>query len=290
MQSSIAAILFPLFAIAALGFFIGRRLKPDLTTVNRLNVDVFAPALIFAALVSKDFRLLDYLPLVLATLLAILGAGMLAWCVARLLGVQVKTLVPPLMFINAGNVGLPLAYLTFGPAGLAPGVVIMVVANLMQFTWGIWIFDPKSGWRGIWKVPTIVATVAGVTVGALGIELWPPLLTAVRMVGEMSIPLMLFALGARLAVARIAAVGFGLFGALLRPLIGTMVVWLILQFVELPARERALLILFGVQPPAVVNFILAEHYKQEPDKVASVVLLGNIVALVTLPIALALVL
>jgi len=124
----------------------------------------------------------------------------------------------------------------------------------------------------------------------LGIELWPPLLTAVRMVGEVSIPLMLFALGARLAAARIEAVGFGLFGALLRPVVGTIVVWVILRFIELPERERALMMLLGVLPPAVVNFILAEHYKQEPDKVASMVLLGNVAALVTLPIALALVL
>ncbi len=287
---TIAAILFPLFAITALGYLIGRRIKPDLSAVNRLNVDVFAPALIFGAMASKDFRLLDYLPLALATLLAILGAGLLGWGVARLSGIQVRTLVPPLMFVNAGNVGLPLALLTFGQAGLAPAVVILVVANLMQFTWGIWLFDPKAGWRGIWKVPSILATAAGVAVGAAGIELWPPLLTAVRMVGEISIPLMLFALGARLAAARIEAVSFGLFGALLRPVIGTIVVWLILQFIELPARERALLMLFGVQPPAVVNFILAEHYKQEPDKVASMVLLGNVAALVTLPIALALVL
>jgi predicted permease len=289
-MSTIPAILFPLFAIAALGYFIGRSIRPDLTTVNRLTVDVFAPALVFAALASKDFRLHDYVPLVLATLLAIVGTGLLGWGVARLAGIQAKTLVPSLMFINAGNLGLPLAVLAFGQTALAPAVVILVVANLMQFTLGIWIFDPKSGWRGIWKVPSIMATVAGVAVGALGIELWPPLLTAVRMVGEVSIPLMLFALGARLAAARIEAVGFGLFGALLRPVVGTIVVWVILRFIELPERERALMMLLGVLPPAVVNFILAEHYKQEPDKVASMVLLGNVAALVTLPIALALVL
>jgi predicted permease len=36
----------------------------------------------------------------------------------------------------------------------------------------------------------------------------------------------------------------------------------------------------------VLNYIFAERYNQEPEKVASVVLLGNLAALVFLPIAL----
>ncbi len=41
-------------------------------------------------------------------------------------------------------------------------------------------------------------------------------------------------------------------------------------------------------PPAVLNFMFAERYHQEPDKVASMVLIGNLAALVFLPAALAL--
>ena len=58
--------------------------------------------------------------------------------------------------------------------------------------------------------------------------------------------------------------------------------------IPLPERERALLIVFGALPPAVLNYMFAERYNQEPDKVASMVLIGNIAALVFLPIALAL--
>jgi len=40
----------------------------------------------------------------------------------------------------------------------------------------------------------------------------------------------------------------------------------------------------------VLNYVVAERYRQEPEKVASIVLLGNIAALLFIPIALALVL
>ena len=51
-----------------------------------------------------------------------------------------------------------------------------------------------------------------------------------------------------------------------------------------------MLLVFGALPPAVLNFLFAERYKQEPQRVASIVLIGNIAALIFLPLALALVL
>ena len=44
--------------------------------------------------------------------------------------------------------------------------------------------------------------------------------------------------------------------------------------------------LFAALPPAVFCFMVAEQYKQEPDKVASIVLLGNLAALVFVPVGL----
>ena len=83
MLVRIVSILFPLFAITALGYGIGRRLKPDLAHANRLNIEVFVPALVFGAMAAKDFRLTDYLPLLLATLVVIAGSGLLGWLAAR---------------------------------------------------------------------------------------------------------------------------------------------------------------------------------------------------------------
>ena len=47
-----------------------------------------------------------------------------------------------------------------------------------------------------------------------------------------------------------------------------------------------MLLIFGALPPAVLNFVFAERYQQEPAKVASMVMLGNLGALVFIPLAL----
>ena len=288
MLLRIVAILFPMFAITALGFWVGRRSRPDLSHANKLNMDVFVPALVFGAMVSKDFRIAEYLPLAGATAFMMVGAGIVGWLAAKALGMQPKTLVPPMMFNNCGNLGLPLAVLAFGDAALAPAVVIFLVSNLMHFSFGAWLLDHHTRLMTVWRSPVILATLAGMSVGLAGIEVWPPLLMAVKMVGDISIPLMLFALGVRLADSKITAIGFGLFGATLRPVVGLALSWAVLQVLDLPAREQALVLVFGALPPAVLNYMFAERYQQEPDKVASMVLIGNVAAVVFLPIALAL--
>ena len=288
MLIRIVEILFPLFAITALGYLVGRRMKPDLSQANKLNMDVFVPALVFAALANKAFDISAFLPLVVAVSLIVLGSGLVAWALARALGMQPKTLVPPIMFNNCGNLGLPLAVLTFGETALAPMVVMFMVSNLVHFSFGAWLLDHRVRLLTVWKVPSVLATFLGLSVSLSHFEVWPPLLIAIRMLGEISIPLMLFGLGVRLADSRISAVGIGVFGALARPLIGLALAWAVLQLIELPAREQALLLVFGALPPAVLNYMFAERYGQEPDKVASMVLLGNLAAVVFLPVALAL--
>ena len=290
MLIRIVEILFPLFAITALGYVVGRRMKPDLTQANKLNMDVFVPALVFAALANKAFDISAFLPLVVAVSLIVVGSGLVAWALARALGMQAKTLVPPIMFNNCGNLGLPLAVLTFGDAALAPMVVMFMVSNLVHFSFGAWLLDHRVRLLTVWKVPSVLATFLGLSVSLSHFEVWPPLLIAIRMLGEIAIPLMLFGLGVRLADSRISAVGIGVFGALARPLIGLALAWAVLQLVELPAREQALLLVFGALPPAVLNFMFAERYQQEPGKVASMVLIGNLAAVIFLPLALALVL
>ena len=290
MLIRIVEILFPLFAITALGYVVGRRMKPDLSQANKLNMDVFVPALVFAALANKAFDISAFLPLVVAVSLIVLGSGLVAWALARALGMQPKTLVPPIMFNNCGNLGLPLAVLTFGDTALAPMVVMFMVSNLVHFSFGAWLLDHRVRLLTVWKVPSVLATCLGLGVSLSHFEVWPPLLIAIRMLGEISIPLMLFGLGVRLADSRISAVGIGVFGALARPLIGLALAWGVLQLIELPAREQALLLVFGALPPAVLNFMFAERYQQEPGKVASMVLIGNLAAVVFLPLALALVL
>jgi len=54
--------------------------------------------------------------------------------------------------------------------------------------------------------------------------------------------------------------------------------------------QRDLLVLFGVLPPAVLNYVVAELFRQEPRRVATIVMVGNLSSIVTIPAMLAFIL
>jgi len=284
----IVSIVFPLFAIAALGFFIGRRMRPDLSHANELNMDVFVPALVFSAVASKDFRIAEFASLSLSVFLIIVGSGVIAWIVARIARIDIRTLVPPVMFNNVGNLGLPLAVLAFGPQALTPAVVMFMTSNFIHFSFGNWLLDHRQRLIMIWRVPSVAALMLGLLVSAVGIEVWPPLMLALKMLGDISIPLMLFSLGVRLASANFESWRAGVLGAVIRPLAGLLLALPLLWLIDLPPEQRSMLLVYSVLPPAVLNYIFAERYQQEPDKVASMVLIGHLASVVVLPAMLAL--
>ena len=111
---------------------------------------------------------------------------------------------------------------------------------------------------------------------------------AIRMVGDAAIPLMLISLGVRLAEARWDEWHLGAIGGLVCPLTGIALAGLLAPLLGLDPMQQGLLILFGCLPPAVLNFMVAEQYGQEPAKVASIVLVGNMMAVLFVPLGLAL--
>ncbi|MCE1182463.1 MAG: AEC family transporter [Rhodocyclales bacterium] len=281
------AILFPIFAIVAAGFFYGRKHKPEMAVANRLNMDVFVPAVVFSAMAGKSFEVQAYAPLALGALLLLLTCGLLAWPVARLCGTPAKTLVPPMMFNNSGNIGLPLALLAWGEDALPAAVIMFMVENTLHFTLGARLLDPQARLSTLWRVPVVFAAIAGLAVALLKIPVWSPALTAIKMLGDVSVPLLLFSLGVRMTEVSFREWKLAVGSALLRPVVGMLLATGIIALLGLSGRNAAMLFVFGALPPAVLNFLFAERYQQEPQRVASIVLIGNLCALLFLPLALA---
>ena len=283
----IISIVFPIFLIVMVGFVYGRKHRPDMLVANNLNMSVFLPALFFSALAGKNFNLADNMPIALGCTVVVLGSGALTWPVARLFGMAPKTLVPPAMFNNVGNMGLPLMLLTFGDQALGAAVVLMLVLTVLQFTLGIWLLSGKFKASTLWREPVLAAAAAGIFVSLSGLTVWQPVMVAAKLLGDISLGLMIFALGVRLSTAHLGAWRIGLVGACVTPITGMLVAWAFGWLAKLTLLEQNMLFLFGALPPAVSNFIFAERYRQEPDKVASIVIIGNALALFFIPLALA---
>lgn len=282
----ILEITVPVFGIVLISFIYGRWRPTDMTAANRLNLVLFIPALIFHALTERTGGDFEMGQAVLGTAVIVLGSGLLAWPAARLCGWRPRTLTPPAMFNNCGNMGIPLAVFAFGEQALPTAIVLLVTTTALQFTLGLGILSGRLDLAGLARHPMVLATAAGVTAMLCDWHAPAVIRPGIRMLGDVAIPLMLVALGMRLAEGQLRDLRIGIVGGLLTPATGLLValpwVWLVSPSPGLADN----LILYAALPPAVMNFMLADQFRQEPDAVASIVAIGNAMALVVVPVVL----
>jgi predicted permease len=291
----IVSIILPVLIIVATGYVYarirGNAAKADMTSVNRVSMEVLCPLLVFSALAGKDFELAHNGTLILAGVAICLGSGLLAMPLARLLGYDIRSFVPPMMYNNSGNMGLPLAVLAFGTSGLASAVAMFMAGSLVYFSVGIKIVEKghtgmHTSFFKLLASPMMIAMIAGILFSIVRIPLPGSLLHALKMLGEACIPIMLFALGVRMIDVSFRCWHIGLVGAIACPVTGLAIASLLDAMLDLSPLQRGQMYLFAALPPAVFCFMVAEKYKQEPDKVAAIVLLGNLAAIAFVPVGL----
>lgn len=282
----ILAIITPVMLICLIGWGYGRWRKPDMAGINRLNVELLTPLLVFVSMAARDFHLAGYLPLLGIAGAIMLGSGLIGWGVARLLGYNVNAFVPSMMFSNTANMGLPLTLFAFGPAHLPAAVAIFMLSSLLHFTIGMRLVDGRADLRGLLRVPMLWALAAGLAVNLSGLALPEPVVLALKSIGETSIPLMLFALGVRIADFRISRWTAGVVGGVVCSVSGLLIGWPLVTLIDLPVPQAGVLLLFASLPPAVMNYLLAEEYRQDPELVAAIVVAGTLLSLLFVPFAL----
>jgi predicted permease len=276
-------IVFPIFAIVGLGYLYALRYGPDMASANRLNLEIFTPALIFSVLAGEGFELARYADLALAAAIVVLGSGLLVWPLARLFGFSPRVFLPPMMFNNSGNMGLPLALFAFGEAALPAAMILFLVENTLHFTVGNAMLTGHVNPLRLLRLPMLQATLAGLVVATLEIPMPGPLFEAVDLLGQIAIPLMLFALGVRMTGVDFSDWRIGLAGAVIGPLAGLALAVPGIWWLDLTPVQQAQLWVFAALPPAVLNFMLAERYGIAPRQVAAIVLLGNLASLAVIP-------
>jgi predicted permease len=196
----------------------------------------------------------------------------------------------PILFMNAGNMGIPLALFAFGPAGMQRATLLYVLTAFLQYSLGIYILNGRANWLEIFRLPLIYASIAGVCFNLMQIHIPEALAQPITILGQATIPWMLISLGYRLHEVRSLQWGHALGGALLRIIGGFGAASAATLVIGAHGINRQVLLLYGALPAAVVNFILTEKYRQDPALAASVVIISTFLSVFTIPVVLWLVL
>lgn len=285
---TVLQIVAPIGVLALAGFVWARAgFDYPLEFVTRLVMNLALPALIFTALMKTTIAPQALTTLTLASITAYGLLSLIFLLLARVMRLDRRTYVAPLIFGNTGNIGLPLALFAFGEAGLGYGVVVFAVMMVWSFTFGLWLVTGGGAPRRVLSEPSMWATLLGALFLWQGWQTPDWLTRALELLGQMAIPLMLITLGVamtRLTVARIGqAVGLSVLRLVLCAGLAVTVGW----GFGLPPTAFAVLVLQLTTPVAVTAYMLAGKHGADADVVAGLVFASTLISVGTLPLALA---
>jgi predicted permease len=163
-------------------------------------------------------------------------------------------------------------------------ILLFVIITFLQYSLGIYILNGRGNWKEIFRLPLIYAALAGLLCNLGQIKIPELLLQPVTMLGQATIPIMLISLGYRLYQVESLQLGHALGGALLRIVGGLAAATFAVTLIGAEGVNRQVLLLYGSLPSAVVNFILTEKYRQDPGLAASIVVLGTLLSVLTIPL------
>ena len=285
MLAEILGIIAPVLICIAIGFAwakAGR--KFDTPMVTFLVTYFSTPALVFYTLATVDLSMdalvsMGGAAIAANVVLAVIGAVTL-W----IFGLSQRTFLQSLTWPNVGNIGLPLCLLAFGEEGLALAIGFFAVYVVIQLTIGVAFVSGQFSPKSLVTMPIIPATIIASVV--LVTDLYVPewVLNTTKLIGDLTIPLMLITLGVSLASLKVVNIRRSVWLAIFRLAIGFAVGVGIAWGFDLEGAARGVVILQCSLPVAVFCYLLAQLYERQPEEVASLVVISTTISIVTLPV------
>ena len=290
-------ILLPDFALIVLGYAICRHTaldRPVWDGAERLVYYLLFPVLLFQAIVRS--------PIDAASLLQVGGVGLtiagvgigLAFALGRLPGVD------PLRHASGAQtafrfnsyVALALAERLAGAQGVAWQALLAALCVPVCNVAAVWPLARQGGQGFLGELvrnPLILSTLAGLLANLAGLQLPDLLATTLSRIGAAALPLGLMAVGAGLRFGALRqgprlAAGLMSIRHLLLPALAIPLVIVL----RLPPAQQAVLVAFSAMPTASSAYVLAARMGGNGAYVAGLVTVSTLLAMVGLPVALAL--
>lgn len=244
---------------------------------------VGSPCLVFSSLTRIQLEGSAFTSVLLASVGILIGALVLGAGLLMLLRQPMRTFLPSLVHPNTGNMGLPLALMAFGDTGLALAISYFFVNSVSQYTLGLTISSGRFSPAQLIRQPIIWSVAFALLVRETNVQVPDFLANTTQIAGGLVIPAMLLMLGNSLASLKIAGLGIASIIAVARLALGFGLGLAMISLLKLEDDVAGVVIMQATMPAAVFNYVFAERYGQQPEKVAAVILISTVISFLTLP-------
>ncbi len=196
---------------------------------------------------------------------------------------------------NQGNMGLPMATLAFGEAGLQVAVLVFVTGVVLWSSAGIALGSLASGtgsrrraMTAPFRYPSIYAAALGALVNITNVDLPVVIRESTRTLGDAAIPCMLVILGLQFHRPRLDELADPLATSVNRLVIGPLVAWPLTAAFGLRGVVADTSVMMAGMPTAVMTTILAVELGGKAPLAVRTVIVTTLLSIPSLTVLIAL--
>lgn len=296
MLDVLAEVIAPVLVVALVGGWVCRRIGVGAPAMSSLSFFLFSPALVYRSMSTIELGGPETAAIVVVSAAGAVITCAVAYTVSTASRHDRRTRSAVALtagMSNSGNLGLPVAALAFGDAGLDVAIIGFVTSAFVVNSVGVLVASSATGTAlgslgSVVTVPSLWAAVAGYAVNASDVDLPSVITESTNTLGDAAVPVMLVVLG--LQLSRDQSTG-GLrhvaLSVVIRLVGGPATAWLLATALGLDGLTRNTLVVLGGMPAAVYTTILATQYGTRPPLVTRTVVLGTLASVVTLTVLIA---
>ena len=281
-------VVFPVFFVVGIGYYLGKKNpKIDTKFITNFAANIGTPAMVIYAVTSTGINFEIFRDYFWYYLLAIICFSIVG--IINLFLINTKDIIrelPPLIFPNTGNMGLPICLFAYGSQGLGVSASITSLIILMHFTVGVFLADRKFNLDVIIKNPPFYAIIFSSIVLFYEIDMPVFVINTTEWLMYVTIFLILMSLGIALTRLKVFSLNNAVISSITRmfigPLIGIGLIW----FFDLEGFAAGVLLIQCSMPSAVLNYLVGSIYspKKVVDSVASTIVVSTLMSFITIPI------
>lgn len=200
-----------------------------------------------------------------------------------------KVLMYATMFSNAGNAGLPIISLVFGPTGVFYASMYLIPPRILQWTVGLSLFveRKKGAWvKNVLLNPMVVVVYIGAFLMLTGWQIPGVFGSAIANLGSMTSPLSMILIGATLAHMNVRMLldKSVMFISFLRLIAFPMLFAVILKLMHADAMTMNICVILLAMPAASNTAAMAERYGGDYVFASACVSVSTLLSVATVPV------
>ncbi|MGQ3673027.1 AEC family transporter [Xanthobacter sp. TB0136] len=287
-----------LISIAGLGYGVGRVLKLSSKDIAALLIYVIAPVVIFISIMQSpaDWSYFAYTGW---AFLVASSAGICAYFLARMVWSDGRANV--MGFTggtgNTGYFGLPLVFALFDGQQVAIAVFIIIGVTVYEFSIGYFItargvMDTRESLKRVVRLPYLYAAFAGMILKSFDVHLGPILSSGLENFKGAYSVLGMMMIGITMSMYRKLELDWSFLAFalgwkhVLCPALGLIIFGYVCG---LPPETLAVVMLMLSTPLAANTVVVASHLGVHPEKAACAVMASTLLAAISVPLTVALI-